>query len=57
MPFRAVDKAYDAMTLRRWLKRRRIMAVIPSLATRAFPFPLVEQHWLVIDACHDRMAV
>ncbi len=34
------DKAYDAMTLRRWLKRRKIRAVIPSLATRTFPFPL-----------------
>jgi transposase len=34
------DKAYDAMTLRRWLKRRRIKAVIPFLATRTFPFPL-----------------
>ena len=34
------DKAYDAMILRRWLKRRRIRAVIPSLATRTFPFPL-----------------
>ena len=34
------DKAYDAMSLRRWLKRRRIRAVIPSLATRTFPFPL-----------------
>ena len=34
------DKAYDAMTLRRWLKKRRIRAVIPSLATRTFPFPL-----------------
>ena len=28
------------MSLRRWLKRRRIRAVIPSLATRTFPFPL-----------------
>jgi transposase len=28
------------MSLRRWLKRRRIRAVIPSLATRSFPFPL-----------------
>jgi transposase len=28
------------MTLCRWLKRRRIRAVIPSLATRTFPFPL-----------------
>ncbi len=26
------DKAYDAMSLRRWLKRRRIKAVIASLA-------------------------
>ena len=34
------DKAYEAMTPRRWLKRRRIWAVIPSLATRTFPFPL-----------------
>ena len=34
------DKAYDAMTLRRWLMRRRIRAVIPSLATRTFPFPM-----------------
>jgi transposase len=34
------DKAYDAVTLRRWLKRRRLKAVIPSLATRTFPFPL-----------------
>ncbi len=34
------DKAYDAMTLRRWLKTRRIRAVIPSLATQTFPFPL-----------------
>lgn len=29
-----------AMSLRRWLKRRKIRAVIPSLATRTFPFPL-----------------
>lgn len=28
------------MSLRCWLKRRRIKAVIPSLATRTFPFPL-----------------
>ena len=35
-----VDKAYDAMTLRRWLQRRRIKAVLPSLATRTVPFPL-----------------
>jgi transposase len=34
------DKASDAMSLRRWLKRRKIKAVIPSLATRPVPFPL-----------------
>jgi len=34
------DKAYDAMSLRRWLKRRKIRAVIPSLATWTFPFSL-----------------
>ena len=34
------DKAYDAMTLRRWPKKRRIRAVIPSLATQTFPFHL-----------------
>ena len=34
------DKAYDAMTPRRWLKKRKIRAVIPSLVTRTFPFPL-----------------
>ena len=33
-------KACDAMTLRRWFKRRKIRAVIPSLARRTFPFPL-----------------
>jgi transposase len=34
------DKACDAMTLRRWLTQRKIRAVLPSLATRTFPFPL-----------------
>lgn len=34
------DKAYDANALRRWLKVRRIRAVIPSLATRTKPFRL-----------------
>jgi transposase len=34
------DKASDAISLRRWLKRRKIKAVIPSLATRPVPFPL-----------------
>jgi transposase len=34
------DKAYDANSLRRWLKVRRIRAVIPSTATRTKPFGL-----------------
>jgi transposase len=34
------DKAYDAESLRRWLKARRIKAVIPSTATRTKPYPL-----------------
>jgi transposase len=34
------DKAYDADSLRRWLKKGRIKAVIPSTATRTVPYPL-----------------
>jgi transposase len=34
------DKAYDVDSLRRWLKARRIKAVIPSSATRTGPDPL-----------------
>ncbi len=34
------DKAYDVDSLRRWLKARRIKAVIPSTATRTVPYPL-----------------
>jgi transposase len=34
------DKAYDAESLRCWLKERRIKAVIPSTATRTKPYPL-----------------
>jgi transposase len=34
------DKAYDADSLRSWLKRRKIRAVIPSTATRRTPYPL-----------------
>lgn len=34
------DKAYDADSLRRWLTRRRIKAVIPSSAARTVPYPL-----------------
>jgi transposase len=34
------DKAYDADSLRNWLKIRRIKAVIPSTATRTVPYAL-----------------
>jgi transposase len=34
------DKAYDAESLRDWLKARRIRAVIPSTASRTVPYPL-----------------
>ncbi|MBP0445099.1 IS5 family transposase [Roseomonas sp. SSH11] len=34
------DKAYDAESLRRWLKDRHIKAVIPSTATRTVPHPI-----------------
>jgi len=34
------DKAYDADYLRRWLRLRRIKAIIPSTATRNRAYPL-----------------
>jgi transposase len=34
------DKAYDADSLRIWLRQRRIKAVIPSTANRCKPYPL-----------------
>ena len=34
------DKAYDAESLRCWLAKRRIKAVIPSTASRTVPYPL-----------------
>ena len=34
------DKAYDVDSLRKWLKERRIKAVIPSTAARTVPYPL-----------------
>ena len=37
------DKAYDADKLRNWLKRRKIIAVIPSSAARRTPYPLDRQ--------------
>ena len=34
------DKAYDADSLRNWLKRRKIKAIIPSTASRRAQYPL-----------------
>lgn len=34
------DKAYDADSLRQWLERAKIKAVIPSSAARRTPYPL-----------------
>ncbi len=34
------DKAYDADSLRNWLKQNKINPVIPSSATRKTPYPL-----------------
>jgi transposase len=34
------DKAYDADSLRRWLKQRKIRAAIPFTASRRTPYPL-----------------
>ena len=33
------DKAYDADSLRRWLKHRKIKAAIPSKGPEAHPIP------------------
>lgn len=42
MPVRRLiaDKAYDADSLRNWLRQRRIKAIIPSTASRRTPYPL-----------------
>ena len=32
------DKAYDARSLRDWLKSRKVIATIPSMATRTVPY-------------------
>ncbi len=34
------DRAYDADSLRNWLKQKNIKAVIPSSAARRTPYPL-----------------
>ena len=34
------DKAYDADSLRNWLRAQRVKVVIPSNATRNKPYPL-----------------
>jgi len=66
------DKAYDVDSLRRWLKARRIRAVIPSTAARTVPHPfdrvayrrrnLIERlfgrlkNWRRIATRYDRLA-
>jgi transposase len=37
---RLADKAYDADSLRKWLKQRKVKAVVPSTASRWIPYPL-----------------
>ena len=34
------DKAYDADSLRKWLKQGKVKAVVPSTASRRTPYPL-----------------
>jgi hypothetical protein len=37
------DKAYDAESLRRWLKARRVKVVISSTTTRTKPYPSTDR--------------
>ncbi len=37
------DKAYDADSLRKWLKAKSVEPVIPSSAARTVPYPLDRQ--------------
>jgi transposase len=66
------DKAYDAASLRAWLKARHVRAVIPSTASRTKPYPfdralyrhrnLIERlfcrlkNWRRIATRYDRLA-
>ena len=66
------DKAYDADSLRQWLEKEKIKAVIPSSAARRTPYPLdrkayrrrnvIERlfcrlkNWRRIATRHDRLA-
>lgn len=66
------DKAYDADSLRQWLKAKRVKAVIPSNATRHKPYPLdrrcyrrrnviermfcILKNWRRIATRYDRLA-
>jgi transposase len=67
------DKAYDADSLRRWLEKAKIKAVIPSSAARKTPYPLdrkayrrrnvIERlfcrlkNWRRIATRYDRLAI
>jgi len=66
------DKAYDANSLRNWLKARKVEAVIPSSAARTVPYPfdrnaykrrnIIERmfgklkNWRPIATRYDRLA-
>lgn len=65
------DKAYDAQSLRDWLKGQRIIATIPSTKTRTVPYPLSRKvnrrnrierlfghlkNWRRVATRYDRMA-
>lgn len=67
------DKAYDAQSLRDWLTDKRIIATIPSTATRTVPYPLSRKvyrrrnrierlfgrlkNWRRVATRYDRLAI
>lgn len=66
------DKAYDAKSLREWLKSRKVIATIPSTATWTVPYKhsqiayrrrnRIERlfgpliNWLRVATCYDRLS-
>jgi transposase len=66
------DKAYDAQSVRDWLKSKRIIASIPSTASRTVPYPISRKayrgrnrierffchlkNWRRVAARYDRLA-
>ena len=49
------DKAYDADSLRNWLRFRRTTAVIPSSQARRIPYPLDYRRRNVIERLFCRL--